>query len=240
MDVVLAPFERRLRTVISQHQITGPVASRVIAGQVNQPVRTVRYYLRQMESAGVIYRPSGRKSGYATARGLPGRLWRDDKKRAGELDDTDIVLLGFLDKARTATDVSVLSDIPRRTVAYRLKKLEETAMVERPNGQRRGYVSLVNQTVLPLAQAMRIVNELTSFRLLIVAEFVALKRGVRLRSSYLAKVFDIPERTMRYHLNALNSLGVIERRPNRKLGYAAVRPLADTVIEIGGHDATIN
>jgi len=71
MDVALEPFEMRLRSVVSRLQVAGPVATMRIAATVNQPVRTVRHYLRRMESAGVLCRPDGVRSGYATSANLP-------------------------------------------------------------------------------------------------------------------------------------------------------------------------
>jgi hypothetical protein len=66
----LSPVVLRLVDVVAvQQQYTGTVRTVVIAGLCGGwSARTVRYYLAQAESAGIVHRPRGAKSGWAVVR----------------------------------------------------------------------------------------------------------------------------------------------------------------------------
>jgi DNA-binding IscR family transcriptional regulator len=58
-----------LRTICQmQRDLLRPAPSRILAEQMNIPARTMRYYLRRLESKGLLSRPKGRNSGYQAAR----------------------------------------------------------------------------------------------------------------------------------------------------------------------------
>lgn len=231
MESALAPFERRLQGVIARMQVSGPVRTRQIASFVNQPVRTVRHYLRQMEDAGIVCRPAGVRSGYATAPDALPRQY-DEREIARRLDALDLMLVDLLSQPLTSVDLADCVDIPRRTVSYRMRKMEELGVVARPYGERSGYVATVKPNILSLVRAMLVVDDLVECRVDILREFLTIPRGMRLRSNYVAMSMGMPARTMRYHLHALDALGLVERTRNRKLGYGAIRPVADYVVQL--------
>lgn len=238
-QVQFSPFDRRLQQVVgalqTEHQ--QPVVSRVIAEHMSQPVRTVRYYLRRLESKGGIHRPAGKKSGYSPYPWVS--RMRVDKTQAvaQQLSEAQADVLRVLletDDLMPSRSVARALDIAGRTARYHLNKLEGWALVERPAGCRSGYaICDKGRTVLRLHQAEQRLAWLSDKQLRILQQLIDLERlGVVVQSAVLSGHTGIPHRTVRYHLKELISAGYVQRPRGWGGGYAHIREVVQPVMEL--------
>lgn len=59
------PVLKELRTL---NRVSGPVKGPILADLLGKSERTARYYLRQLEAAGLVQRPAGPRSGWMVVR----------------------------------------------------------------------------------------------------------------------------------------------------------------------------
>lgn len=239
----LTPFDRRVYGLIREQ--AGLVRSRDLIATLKVPDRTIRHYLRRLEDAGRIYRPAGRNAGYSASPYVQSLADRDRQAQlaAQKLDQVDIRLLRLLmDRGRqTGAALAEMTGLEPRTGQYRLRKLEKLCMVRRTNGKKGGYeVTHGAREAVALANAKAQVGDLSPVRLQILRLVADLAgRSMLLHSEILAGWLDMPARTVRYHLHALENAGLLVRPHARNGGYRLVDVQVRAVLDLARREGLL-
>lgn len=238
----LSPFDYRLMNLV--RAAPGLVRVRDLQGELGVPVRTVRHYLRRLEIAGRVYRPAGSKSGYC-ATPFVSKLRQDEARVvAGRLDGVDVRILRLLmaDGRQTGALIAQRLGFGARRVQYRLAKLEGLKCVRRPVGKWGGYEATIwARDVVALANARQQLRGLSGVRLRMLAVLADLdnRNGMLLHSEILAGWLDMPARTVRYHLHALEEAGLLVRPRARNGGYQLVEAEVRAVLDLARREGLV-
>jgi DNA-binding Lrp family transcriptional regulator len=232
----LSPFDRRVYGLIREH--AGLVRSRDLKNALKVPDRTIRHYLRRLEDAGRIYRPAGRNAGYSASPFVQSLADRERTVQitARKLDRLDMQILRLLLERGRQTGAA-LADVTGygvRRMQYRLGKLERLGMARRVNGKKGGYDATHGaREAVALAGARQMCADLSAARLHLLHLMSDLAgRSMLLHSEILAGWLDMPARTVRYHLHALERAGLIERPHARNGGYRLVDVQVRAVLDV--------
>lgn len=233
-DIHLAQTVRRL-----QDEVKGLVPSSIIAEKLNLKPRTVRHYLRKVESAGLIFRPVGQKRGYSAMQNAICSLAARDsiERHAEQLDRLDVQILRTLDASDNPMIAAKIDPtIASRTLQRRLKQLESMTLIHRPGGVRSGYAIRHVRTmrVCAIAEAMIVQAKVQPFHLYVLREMRWRERHCdTVLSRLLAEYLEVPDRTMRYHLNLMEGMGLVQRPHGSKAGYRLTQ-VAISLLELEG------
>lgn len=248
LAVQLSPFDVHLAQTVRllQDEVRGLVPSSIIAEKLNLKPRTVRHYLRRVENAGLIFRPVGQKRGYSAMQdAICSMAVRDSiERQAALLDRLDVRLLRLLDTSENpvrATEIEL--DVTWRTIQRRLQNLERLSLVHRPAGVRSGYAIRHVRTmrVCATAEAMLIRRKVQPFHFYVLREMRWRERHCdTVLSRLLAEYLEVPDRTMRYHLNLMEGLNLVARPHGSKAGYRLTQVAISLLDMEGDKHGTLN
>lgn len=248
LAVQLSPFDVHLAQTVRklQDEVRGLVPSSIIAEKMNLKPRTIRHYLRRVESAGLIFRPVGQRRGYSAMQdAICSLAVRDSiERQATLLDMLDVRLLRRLDTNESPMIASSIEiDVSDRTLRRRLQRMESLGLVHRPGGVRSGYAirHVRSMRVCAAAEAMLIRRKVQPFHLYVLREMRWRERHCdTVLSRLLAEYLEVPDRTMRYHLNLMEGLNLVQRPHGSKAGYRLTQ-VAISLLELeGANDGTLN
>ena len=245
----IQPFATRLVRVVRelQDEVRGLVPSSIVAEKLAMPPRTVRYYLRRVEDAGLIFRPAGMRSGYSAIQGAICSLAvrNSIERQARQLNALDVQLMRLLnvDAPMVSSALVKLVDGSWSSVKRRLQLLERMKLVRRPNGERSGYVIASERAmrICANAEAMQLNSSVQPFHLRVLREIRWRERFCDAVSSrLLAEYLEIPERSMRYYLKQMEGMNLVHRPNGNKAGYRLTH-VAFFLLEMRGDDhASLN
>ncbi len=249
-SVQISPFDLRLVRVVRelQDEVRGLVSSDIIAEKLAMKPRTTRYYLRRVEDAGFLFRPEGQKRGYSAVKGISVSMAMRDSIEvvAATLDAIDVKLLRILaasESAMVSSALVALVGVSASTIKRRLQAMEDADLIQRPAGERSGYVIRGNRTlrICAYAEARRWLGKLQPFHSRILNEMRWRERYCdTMLSRLLAEYLEIPDRSMRYYLKQLEGMRLVHRPMGNKGGYR-LTDVGIALLDMGGaNNATLN